>query len=265
MLSVCVLQHGEGETLGTISNAFLSRGIAPNYVRTFQGQPVPKDMGDAAGLIVLGGPMGVYEQESYPFLTHEMHLIEKALYERKPVLGICLGSQLLAAALGANVKRGKREEIGWHYTKLAAAALLDRLLKDLPRSFMAFHWHGDIFELPKGAVSLASSEWTEHQAFRYGDNAYGFLFHMEVTEEIIRDMVITFQSEVKEAGVDGNGIIRNIVRYLPSLQQEIGELVLERWIGLLRPEGSTCDASGNPVSQKSCERTIECGKVGGNI
>lgn len=194
-------------------------------------------MGAEAGLIVLGGPMAVYEQEQSPFLAHEMRLIEKALYQKKPVLGICLGSQLLAAVLGAEVGKSTHKEIGWHHV-LLAAHLEDRLLKDLPRSFMAFHWHGDIFELPEGAVPLASSKWTEHQAFRYGDNAYGFLFHMEVSAKLIRQMVRTFQAELEGTGVDGNRITRDIEQYLLPLQQDVGKLVFERWAGLLRPEES---------------------------
>ena len=172
--------------------------------------------------------MGVHEQGSYPFLSDEIRLVEKALYEEKPVLGVCLGSQLLASALGADVRKGERKEIGWRRIRLAEAASEDSLLKGVQNSFMAFHWHGDVFKLPKGSVALASSVWTEYQAFRYGDKAYGFLFHMEVTEEIIRAMVAAFRDEIEEAQVDGNGIIRDIGQHLLTLQREIGKPAFER-------------------------------------
>ncbi len=233
MSKVWVLQHSENETLGSISKALERFGIDYHYVRSFMGQPVPREMGDAAGLILLGGPMGVYEQEKYPYLADEMRLIEKALHEERSVLGVCLGSQLLASTLGADVGKGARREVGWHCVKLTEASIYDRLYKGLPNSFMAFHWHGDVFDLPKDAVALASSEWTEHQAFRYGDRAYGFLFHMEVTAEIIRALVATFPDEIEEAEADSNDIVRNIGRHLPTLQREIGGPVLERWADLL--------------------------------
>jgi GMP synthase (glutamine-hydrolysing) len=129
-------------------------------------------MGDAAGLIVMGGPMGVYEEARFPFLRRERNLIERALADRVPVLGICLGSQLLASALGAPVRKGLRKEIGWHPVYLEDAAGDDPLFRETPVEFDAFHWHGDVFDLPTGAVRLAHSSLTEYQAFRYGENAY---------------------------------------------------------------------------------------------
>ncbi len=233
MSKIWVMQHVRPETLGTIANALESRGISAYYIRTFDGQSVPKEMGDTDGLIVMGGPMGVYDYAVYPFLSEEMHLIEQALREEKPVLGVCLGSQLLAAALGAPVKKGKQKEIGWHSIKLTESAKADNLWMNVDPSFIAYHWHGDIFEVPDGATSLASSDLTECQAFRYGRNAYGFLFHMEVTENIIDDMVGTFSDELREAGVDGREIIRDSANYLPNLQR-IGGSVFQRWADLLQ-------------------------------
>ena len=233
MSKVWVLQHIHCETLGKIDDALQSTGIVTQYIRTFEGQPVPKGMADAIGLIVMGGPMGVYDYPRYPFLRDEMHLIEQALQEEKPVLGICLGSQLLAATLGATVTKGKEKEIGWHPLRLTQPATTDRLWAGVEPSFMAYHWHGDIFKLPQGAVSLASSDLTECQAFRYGRSAYGFLFHMEVTEGIIVDMVRTFTSELQEAGVNDSQIAGKIKDYLPNLHR-IGGPVFQRWAGLAK-------------------------------
>ncbi|WDT73808.1 MAG: gamma-glutamyl-gamma-aminobutyrate hydrolase family protein [Candidatus Manganitrophus sp.] len=190
--------------------------------------PVPKTMGDAAGLIVMGGPMGVYDHPRYPFLSDEMRLIEQALKEEKPILGVCLGSQLLAAALGGAVAPGKRKEIGWHPVQLTQEAQTDRLWKGIEPVFTAYHWHGDLFQLPEGAVPLARSEQTEHQAFRYGPHAYGFLFHMEVTRKIIGEMVETFSEELKECRIDRREIVGKVEDHLPRLQK-IGGVVFERW------------------------------------
>jgi GMP synthase (glutamine-hydrolysing) len=228
MTKVWAVQHVRCETLGTLGDVLQAKGISFEYIRTFEGEPISTEIKDASGLIVLGGPMAVYEQDRYPFLRQEIRLIEEALKENKPVLGICLGSQLLAAALGAKVTKGKLKEIGWYPVRLKEAAVNDPLWAGREPSFTAYHWHGDVFDLPFGAVSLASSDLTEHQAFRHGRNAYGFLFHMETTEKIIREMVETFRNELKEAGIDGQRIIEQTGDHLPRLQG-IGKSVFERW------------------------------------
>jgi len=177
--------------------------------------------------------MGVYDQRSYPFLLDEMRLIEDALKQGKPILGVCLGSQLLAAAVGAKVTKGERKEIGWYPVTLTGSARTDRLWKGVEPSFVAYHWHGDIFELPRGALSLASSDLTECQGFRFGQSAYGFLFHMEVARSIIKNMVETFSEELRDAGIRGRDLVRKAEDYLPRLQR-IGRLVFQRWAGLVR-------------------------------
>jgi GMP synthase (glutamine-hydrolysing) len=228
MAKIWVLQHDPAEDLGTIADALQSAALAWQYVRTFDGHPVPKDMKGTGGLVVMGGPMGVYEEDRYSFLRDEIALIESAIREKKPVLGVCLGSQLLAAALGAPVTRAESKEIGWYEVRLEPAARDDRLFGDLPASFVACHWHGDIFGLPSGAVSLARSEKTACQAFRYGDNAYGLLFHAEVTRGIIAALVREFGAGLKRIGIDGDRILAETDEYLPRLEK-IGETIYSRW------------------------------------
>jgi GMP synthase (glutamine-hydrolysing) len=194
----------------------------------------------------MGGPQSVYELDRFPYLRDELRLIEQALKAGVPILGVCLGSQLLAAALGAPVTPGKRKEIGWHRVTLttrnpgqpnfvipAKAGIQDPLWAGLPRAFTAFHWHGDVFALTRGAVSLAASALTQHQAFRYGTNAYGLLFHMEVTSDMVAGMVRAFPDELAAAGVDGASVIADARRRLPRLQA-IGGTVFGRWTGLAR-------------------------------
>lgn len=232
MPAVWVIQHIECETPGTIADALKAEAISLQTMNAYKGEPVPKEMGAAAGLVIMGGPMGVYEEDRYPFLCDEIRLIEQAVKEDKAVLGVCLGSQLLAKALGARVTKGKKKEIGWYPVSLAEGATKDRLWTGVEPSFTAYHWHGDVFELPRGAELLASSASTPYQAFRYGGRAYGFLFHMEVTEKIITEMVRTFSEELKEEGIDGRQIATSSSDHLPALQK-VGKMVFSRWVDLV--------------------------------
>ncbi len=229
---VYALQHVAAEPLGIIGDALEAGRIGVEYVHVFAGEPVPGDMTGVAGLVVMGGSMGVYEQAEFPFLSQEIRLIDAALQAEKPVLGVCLGSQLLAAALGAEVKKGDHKEIGWFPVALTEAASTDRLFSEGERSFMAYHWHGDVFDLPAGAVSLASSAQTQCQAFVYGVRAYGLLFHLEATHKIVEDMVCGFGGELDEEKIEGTEIIAQTREHLPHLQR-IGASVLQRWASLI--------------------------------
>ena len=232
MKQVVVLQHAKCEAPGLIARALERKGYSLKTVHTFTGEAVPEELGGAAGLVIMGGPMGVYEHERYPFIRGEMRLIENALSKDKPILGVCLGSQLLASALGASVRKGEQKEIGWHRVTLSESSRQDSLTGGMGGSFMAYHWHGDIFDLPADSTRLASSRLTTTQAFRYGNKTYGFLFHMEITPEILRGMTATFADELKEVRLDGGELIRQAEAHLPQLQM-IGTQVFERWAELL--------------------------------
>src|SRR5580692_8698444 len=132
MAKILVLQHHPAENLGAIADALEDAALAWQYVRVFDGHPIPQDIKGAGGLIVMGGPQTVYQPDRYPEVREEMRLIESVLKENKPFLGICVGTQLLAAALGATVRRGESREIGWYPVRLAEAARDDRLLGGLP-------------------------------------------------------------------------------------------------------------------------------------
>src|SRR5271167_4363036 len=135
MAKIVVLQHHPAEALGAIADSLESAALAWQYIRVHEGQPIPTSISGAGGLIVMGGPQTVYELDDYPYLRDEMQLIEAALKENKPILGVCLGSQLLAATLGAKVHRGATREIGWYPVRLTDAARDDRLLRGVATEF----------------------------------------------------------------------------------------------------------------------------------
>lgn len=238
MPTVWVIQHAACEPPGTIAEVLLEAGISLRLLRPFAGDPIPRDLEAADGLVLMGGPMSVWEEGPYPFLREERRLLEQALSAPKPVLGVCLGSQLLAATLGAPVTRGLRPELGWAPVCLTDAARHDPLWAGVAPAFMAFHWHTDVFELPQGAVSLASSDQTEHQAFRVGGTAYGLLFHLEMTEAMVQAMVHTFADDLRRAQLDPDAILAKAPEYVPRLRA-LGGTVFRRWAALLRgPDAS---------------------------
>src|SRR6202795_1590997 len=145
MAKVWVLQHHPAENLGAIADALEGAALAWQYVRVFDGHRIPKDVKGLGGLIVMGGAESVYQLDRYPYLRDEMALIESALKGDKPILGVCLGSQLLAATLGSKVRRGDQREIGWFPVRPSEAAKDDRLMRGLAAEFVAAHWHSDVF------------------------------------------------------------------------------------------------------------------------
>jgi GMP synthase (glutamine-hydrolysing) len=225
---VLVIEHTAGETPGLVGDALRTKGLELAFVRPFLGDAVPRELGGAIGLLVMGGPMGVYEADRYPRLRGEIRLIERAVDEGCPVLGVCLGSQLLAHALGAEVRKGPKKEVGWHTLTLTEDGMKDPLFKGIESSFIGFHWHGDVFDLPKGAVSLARSELTRCQVFRHGTSVYGLLTHMEVTPDIVKAMVRAFPEDISETGTSAAAILEGGETYLPSLSER-GRRVFAGW------------------------------------
>lgn len=217
MTFVYVLQHHEKETAGTLGAVLQEHGIEARTVHGYAGEAIPKRLGDAAGLVILGGPMGVAERDRYPFLNDELALVGDALARDVPVLGICLGGQLLAHALGASVGKAPRAEIGWYPLRLTEAARQDRFWAELPSPCHAFHWHEDAFGLPPGAVLLASSDLTPCQAFRSGANVYGLQCHLEVTDALIQTWVGVWSDELPAEAADA--ILSQARRELPEIER----------------------------------------------
>jgi GMP synthase-like glutamine amidotransferase len=178
-----VLQHVAWEGPGLIAAEARRKGRRLVVRRIDRGDLLPQAL-EVEGLVVMGGPMGVCEADRYPFLLQECRLIEDLVRRQKPVLGVCLGAQLLAHALGATVYAGHASEIGFGSVDLTSEGRRDPVLGPVGPSLPVFHWHGDTFTLPAGAVLLASSPDYPHQAFRYGDLAYGLQFHVEPNASI---------------------------------------------------------------------------------
>ena len=231
MAKVYVLQHHPVENLGTIAEALEGAALAWQYIRIHEGHPVPREMKGAGGLIVMGGPMAVYQADQYPFLRDELHLIEQAVTEELPVLGVCLGAQIVATALGAKVTRNPAgKEIGWYPVSLSDAALEDRLWRGVAPTITPFHWHGDIFEVPTGGVSLASSEKTPCQGFRYGDSVYALQFHIEVTPESVAAMAAAWPRELKKEKISAAEMIGAAAGHVPELEL-LSDAIFGRWAG----------------------------------
>lgn len=182
---VLAFRHVPFEGLGLIEDALVSRGIAYDYCDLFEpGGSIPP-LDNYGGVIYMGGPMSVNDE--LPYLLEEMRLIERTAARGMPQLGVCLGSQLMARALGGRVYRNSRKEIGWYEIELTEQGRKDPVLAPVGRAETVFHWHGDTFDLPPEATLLASSEITPHQAYRYGQFGYGLQFHLEVTPGMIVD------------------------------------------------------------------------------
>lgn len=239
MSRILVLQHVESEGLGIIDGAVKRKGFVADFIRVFKGERIPRNIQRYAGLIVLGGPMGVYEEEIYPFIKDEIALIKSAVKGEIPVLGICLGSQMLAKAAGADVYKGKKKEIGWYDVRLTDEGKRDRLFIGLPDRFIVFQWHGDTFDLGTDLKSvpskcLASSELFPHQIIKVGKNAYGLQFHLEVTEEMIREWIDVNDKELLsvKAYIDPKEILKDTSAYIETVHR-YGEVVFNRFLNLI--------------------------------
>lgn len=185
MRKVLVCQHVSYEILGTLNPLLKAHSLRIRYVNFDRHPHSHPRLSGYDALVILGGPMNLDQSDEYRHLKHEIELIQGALKQDIPILGICLGAQLIAAALGAAIRRNPVKEIGWYDLCLTEAGKKDPLLAPLQDCKKIFQWHGDTFDIPDGAVHLAKTKDCPHQAFRYGDKVYAFQFHPEVDEAMI--------------------------------------------------------------------------------
>lgn len=208
LMSVLICKNIESEGPGTIEDFLIAEQIPYVILELSKGEDIPSTK-NFDTLIILGGPMSVNEADIYPYIKTEEELVREFINGKKNLLGICLGAQIMAKALGAKVYKGNQKEIGWHDIELCSKGITDLKMRklaihpyvgDLWRRFKVFHLHEEAFDIPKGATKLASSRLYPNQAFRYGKNAYAFQFHIEVTKEMIYDWL-------KDEDIDQNKLM----------------------------------------------------------
>jgi GMP synthase-like glutamine amidotransferase len=175
-----------------------TRGHALIATRLDRGEPLPV-LNAFDWLVIMGGPMNVYEHDRYPWLVREKEFIARAIRNNKPVLGVCLGSQLVADVLGGRVTPNAEKEIGWFPVSLSSRAAQSPVFQTLPERFLPFHWHGDAFSIPPGALHMAQSEACANQAFQYGDRVIGLQFHLDYSVASIEKMIEHCGEELVDA------------------------------------------------------------------
>ncbi len=211
------LQHVPFEGVGAIGTWAEERGHTISRTHLSRGEPLPEPT-EFDWLVVMGGPMNIYEDEKYPWLKEEKRFIKRMIEEGKVVLGICLGAQLVADVLGGRVRKNEHREIGWHPVSLTPEAQRSEAFGSLPEKFIALQWHGDTFDLPPGAIHAAKSEACINQAFQLG-RAIGLQFHLEASMESIDDLIKNCSEELSGGGefVQSAGEIRAGVGVIPEM------------------------------------------------
>lgn len=189
------LQHVPFEDLGSIAPVLKAKGHQLSSTHLYKNHPLP-DVGGFDWLIVMGGPMSIYDHQAYPWLTPEKKLITDAIDSGKIVLGICLGAQLIAEALGAEVYKNEHREIGWFPVNQSPEAHGTIFSTAMPQQLEAFHWHGDTFDIPKAAIPVGESEACKNQGFIMDNRVIAIQFHLETTRQSARKLIANCRDEL---------------------------------------------------------------------
>jgi GMP synthase (glutamine-hydrolysing) len=203
MKKLLILQHVAHELLGTLNPLLKKSGFRIRYVNFARHPDAQPSLDGYDGVVLLGGPMSVNDMHQLPHLVTEMKLIEQAMARDLPVLGICLGAQLIAKTLGASVYPNQEKEIGWYDVSPTNHAESDPLLSAFQETEKIFQWHGETFEIPNSGLHLAFSSLCANQAFRYGTNVYGLQFHLEVDEPMIHRWLRVAENKREIVSLDG--------------------------------------------------------------
>jgi GMP synthase (glutamine-hydrolysing) len=198
-MKILCISHASFEKLGYIETWANKNNHIIRKVNPYRGETLPK-IDDFDFVIIMGGPQSTLQIEKDPYLLNEIELIKEAIKTGKCILGICLGAQLVAEALGAKTEPSPHHEIGMYLVELLDAAKDDPVFSRFPNKFEAMHWHSDMPGMPEEAILLAKSEGCPRQAFRYGDRIYGFQFHFEMTESLLKGMVENCLADLVEKG-----------------------------------------------------------------
>ena len=230
-----IIKHNPSEGGGLFEKILKERGWEQEILPLYSGKVLP-DSVDSYGLtLIMGGPMSANDEDRFPFLKKEIPFVRQMLKLGKPVLGICLGAQIMAKSLGARVYPGPHKEIGWYFLNQTPSAKSDPLFSLLDSYFLVFQWHGETFDLPNGGICLAGNEAYPSQAFRFGEWAYGLQFHFEVTEPMIKTWLGQWSEEIKKAKPQPSSaldILRDSRIYLERLQKQV-RLFFGRYLELL--------------------------------
>ncbi len=236
MPNCLVVQHVAPEPAFAIADALLEAGVEIDTCQVFAGDRMPKDSSGFDGLVIMGGPMSAASDQGFPTRSDEIALITDALRREIPVLGVCLGAQLLAVAGGGSVFPGPSgPEVGWGPVALAAECADDRLFAGLPETLTVMHWHGDTFDLPDGAVRLFDNSNYPNQGFRLGPTAWGMQFHLEVTPAAVEGFLAAFAADAERAEGGAEAIRAATPTALASLAEASG-LVFGRFAALVASE-----------------------------
>ncbi len=232
MGKVLVIRNDAKEGSGQLGSLLSSRGIELHEVIGWEANYATLGPDQFSGLVVLGGAQGAYETETYPYLADEIKLIGDFIAAELPVIGLCLGAQLLATALGGEVRQNARKELGWGDISVNETGQQDDLMKHHPQVAHAFHFHGDYFEVPPGCISLASSDLTRCQLFRYKNNVYGFQYHVEVDYPLIKIMCLNNIEYMADHGVDAQAVVDQSLARLDDYINRSAN-ILNAWIDKL--------------------------------
>ena len=238
MKPVLVIQNDAKEGAGQLATLVAGHGLKAQTVFGYDTDYQGLGSDGYSALVMLGGAQSAYETEEYPYLSREIALCRDFMKAGKPVAGFCLGAQILARALGGEVVPGAEKEIGWYDLVLSEAAADDAILGDHPKTLLAYHFHGDRIENVPGATTLASSDMTACQLFRYGDNVYGFQCHAEVDQPLVEVMCRNNADYMASNGFDAEAIIAESIENLPAFADACRG-VLDRWLDLVTARGTT--------------------------
>lgn len=232
MKTALAIRHVEFEDLGSFAAVLATRGIALSYVDAATADLAQLDANAADLLVVLGGPIGAYEEVSYPFIRDELRLLEARLALDRPTLGICLGAQLMARALGARVYPGPAKEIGWSPLVLSEAGRSSPLKHLAAEQTALLHWHGDTFDLPAGATLLASTAAYAHQAYAWGKHALAFQCHPEACTVGLERWYVGHAAELAGQGLAVPQLRADSRRHGPALERQ-GPRCFSDWLDKL--------------------------------
>jgi GMP synthase (glutamine-hydrolysing) len=232
--TVTAIRHVAFEDLGTLDDVFAARGwktrtIDAGTVAWATLDPLADDL-----VVVLGGPISVYDHDLYPFITHELDYLRKRLTAKKPTLGLCLGAQMIAAALGARVYPASVKEIGWSSLQIVGAGHTSPVRHLAADKTIMFHWHGDTFDLPEGAVLLASTDGCANQAFLWNDVVLAFQCHPEVKAAALENWFIGHAAELAATPGVNAKILRNDTKRYGAALEVAARACFDEWLNTLK-------------------------------